>query len=151
MKKGFTLIELLIVVLIIGILAAVAVPQYQLSVEKSRANTALAVLKTIFQAQEAYYLEHGEYATSWDDLSIEKPKKQHFSYFLYFQSAAAYQADKNYYLFFRYTYRHGARIACGSQASEGPTDYAKKIFNLLGADLTKNEVNSSDPRWPISN
>ena len=58
-RGGFTLIELLIVVLIIGILAAVAVPQYNKAVWKSRATEAYTNLKTLKNALEVCELEHG--------------------------------------------------------------------------------------------
>jgi prepilin-type N-terminal cleavage/methylation domain-containing protein len=59
MKKGFTLIELLVVVLIIGILSAVALPQYTLAVEKSRLAEALSISKYVQNAISVRYLECG--------------------------------------------------------------------------------------------
>lgn len=70
---GFTLIELLVVVLIIGILASVAMPQYNKAVEKSRATQALAILKSLYAAQETYYMANGLYATSFDELDLSVP------------------------------------------------------------------------------
>lgn len=70
---GFTLIELLVVVLIIGILSAVAVPQYEKAVEKSRATQAFTLLKSLYAAQASYYMANGRYATSFDDLDVEIP------------------------------------------------------------------------------
>ncbi len=69
--NGFTLIELLVVVIIIGILAAVAVPQYQIAVEKSRAVQGITLARALHDAQEAYYLENGQYASSKTKLPVD--------------------------------------------------------------------------------
>lgn len=92
MKKGFTLIELLVVVLIIGILSAVALPQYQRTVEKARAAEAMTILRSIADANRRYYLANGEYTHDLDNLDIQIPgtdsnyndmKRKASRYFMY--------------------------------------------------------------------
>ena len=72
-RGGFTLIELLVVVLIIGILAAIALPQYELAVFKTNFATLQPIVRALADAQEVYYMENGEYATRFSDLSIAPP------------------------------------------------------------------------------
>ena len=57
--KGFTLIEMLVVVLIIGILAGVALPQYTRTVEKSRLAEAMITLSSLQRAVDMYVLANG--------------------------------------------------------------------------------------------
>ena len=69
-RQGFTLIELLVVVLIMGILASVAMPQYFKSVEKSRGAEATSVLSSIASSQERAYMQKGSYVTKVDELDV---------------------------------------------------------------------------------
>ncbi len=60
-KGGFTLIELMIVVIIVGILAAAAVPIYTGFVKRAYVTEAKASIGTIRSAEEVYFAEHGKY------------------------------------------------------------------------------------------
>ncbi len=71
--KGFTLIELLVVVLIIGILASVALPQYQRAVYKTRYATLKNLVQSMWTAQQIYHLANGRYATTFAELDIDMP------------------------------------------------------------------------------
>ena len=59
MNKAFTLIELLVVVLIIGILSAIALPQYTKAVEKSRLTEAITFVGQLRKAIDVYVMQNG--------------------------------------------------------------------------------------------
>ena len=64
MKKGFTLIELLTVVLIVGILAAIATPQYRKSINRARVAEAQQALPAIYESAERWMLENAQTTTN---------------------------------------------------------------------------------------
>ena len=63
-RKGFTLIELLIVVVIIGILAAIAIPKFANTKEKAYVAAMKSDLRNMVTAQEAYFSDNTTYAAS---------------------------------------------------------------------------------------
>ncbi len=62
-RKGFTLIELMIVVAIIGILAAIAIPNFLRFQAKSKQSEAKELLSTVYTAEQAYFAEQNTYGT----------------------------------------------------------------------------------------
>jgi prepilin-type N-terminal cleavage/methylation domain-containing protein len=62
-RKGFTLIELLIVVVIIGILAAIAIPKFANTKEKAYLATIKTDVRNLMTAQEAYFSDFATYGS----------------------------------------------------------------------------------------
>ena len=71
-NKGFTLIELLIVVVIIGILAAIAIPKFSATREKAYYAAMKSDLKNLASQQEIYYSDNYSYTTDLDALGFSQ-------------------------------------------------------------------------------
>ncbi|WP_428042146.1 type IV pilin protein, partial [Candidatus Avelusimicrobium fimicolum] len=68
--KGFTLVEMLVVVLILGILVSVSVPQYQKAVARVKYGNLRSYVEQIYKAERMYYLANGTFTPNWEDLDI---------------------------------------------------------------------------------
>ncbi|XSF08192.1 prepilin-type N-terminal cleavage/methylation domain-containing protein [Myxococcus faecalis] len=79
-KGGFTLIELMIVVAIIGILAAIAIPNFIRFQAKSKQSEAKTNLKAIFTAQKAYFGEKDKYVSDFKVVGFDPEPGNRFSY-----------------------------------------------------------------------
>jgi general secretion pathway protein G len=79
-KSGFTLVEILIVVIILGILAAIVIPQFTNASQDARKNSLTSQLQTIRSQVELYRLQHLDHdsaklvaggTTAWDDMTVK--------------------------------------------------------------------------------
>lgn len=90
-KNGFTLVELMVVIVAIGILAAVAMPKFQQAADKTKAAEAPLTLAAISGGEEAYRIINSKYLAlntanpttdkaNWEILGLKFPDIRYFNY-----------------------------------------------------------------------
>ncbi len=72
--KGFTLSELLVVLIILGILVLLALPNLLPLISRAKSTEAKLQLRHLHLLQKTYYMEHSEYADALGELDFEPPK-----------------------------------------------------------------------------
>lgn len=94
-KNAFTLLELLIVIIIIGILAAFAIPRYIRAARKAVASEAVTNIGSLRGALARYYQEWGVILdeADWDNLDIENPNNIQGRKFNYYLDSGSYDPN----------------------------------------------------------
>ncbi|CNO73081.1 class I pilin PilE [Neisseria gonorrhoeae] len=89
LQKGFTLIELMIVIAIVGILAAVALPAYQDYTARAQVSEAILLAEGQKSAVAGYYLNHGKWPKDNGNAGVASPPKSKANMFKALRSQTA--------------------------------------------------------------
>jgi type II secretion system protein G len=159
MKKGFTLIELLIVVAIIAILAAIAVPNFLEAQTRSKVSRSKADLRSIATALEAYRVDTNKYV--WPYIASSSAWRMNYllttpvaymtsitkdafgytdiNYSSYFTQSELWYATQDSYKFYNFPWQIGGTIA-NSKSMEWNLQSRGPDRDLYGPPLNNYEV-----------
>ena len=137
-QRGVTLIELMITLVVLGILVAIAVPNYTQRVIKSKRTDATTALLTIAAEQEKFYIKNNRYAANTSELGITKTDNQYYGLAIALGDGGGYVAT-------------ATPLTGGSQTAD---DYCKS-FSIdhtgkkiaAGSDSGGTTVDTSDVCW----
>ena len=68
--KGYTVVEMLVVIVVIGVMASIALPNYQAAIEKQKSQEGLNVLRNVYGAQKRYIMSNGIKAINFSQLDM---------------------------------------------------------------------------------
>ncbi len=133
--QGFTLIELLVVVLIIGILASIALPQYTKAVERARTTEAIEKLSSLTKGVKLFYMENDRFPQNLADIN---------NMVITYSNAST----PNYSIGFGVdpTNQHGQVIA---ERTSGTYQYGRLMIDIA-QNGTETRICASDPSHALS-
>ena len=121
-RKGFTLIELLIVVVIIGILAAIAIPKFEFTKGKANVSAIKSDLRNLMSAQESYYYDYQTYAKDLSKLAVGKSRNVEL---------VIHEADQKGWSATA-THPQAYPLTCGVFVAGAPQRYPADVEGLIG-------------------
>ena len=138
-KKGFTLIELMIVVAIIGILAAIAIPNFLKFQAKSKQSEAKTNLKAILTAETSYF---GEYNTYEDFNTVNwAPVGTQMRYFYTVGGTDNFGTDPGYSAWVKTPANNVVDFTAGARGNIDSDTTVGDVWSITPANDLNNDVN----------